>query len=150
MKLQVGEVFAIQTKIGFGFLQYVDTGNLGIEIVRVLEPIKDTNEINQLEVELPERFTIQFVVKAALRKKILIKTGIFKIPEFYKIPVKARTEHFIRGEFIAWHIVNQQTLKIESKKALSEDDLLISPHGIPNDTLLIERLENNWRLEQWK
>jgi len=30
------------------------------------------------------------------------------------------------------------------------DDILLSPHGTPNDTLLIEWLETNWRLENWK
>lgn len=150
MKLQAREVLAIKTNIGFGFIQYIKTGNLGIEIIRVLEPIKDTNEISQSEVDIPERFTFQFVVKAALRKKILINTGLFKIPDFYKIPIKARTKHIIRGEFLGWHIVDQLTLKRELKKDLSKEDLLLSPHGCPNDTLLIEYLENNWRLDEWK
>ncbi|MBK8519554.1 MAG: hypothetical protein WAT20_02385 [Ferruginibacter sp.] len=149
MKIEIGEVFAIKTKIGFGFIQYVGVGNLGIEIIRVLETIKETNEISQLEVNIPERFTVQFVVKAALRKKILIKTGLFKVPDFYQIPNKARTKHIIRGEFLGWHIVDQLTLKIELKKVLSKDDLLLSPHGIPNDTLLIEYLENDLRLDKW-
>jgi hypothetical protein len=149
MKLEIGEVFALKTKIGFGFIQCVGVGNLGIEIIRVLETIKETNEISQSEVDIPGRFTVKFVVKAALRKKILTKTGLFRIPGFFQIPGKARTKHIIRGEFIGWHIVDQLTLKRELKKVLSKDDLLLSPHGIPNDTLLIEYLENDWRLDKW-
>jgi hypothetical protein len=41
-------------------------------------------------------------------------------------------------------------LKRELKKVLDEKDLKLSPHGIWNDTLIIERLEENWRLENWK
>jgi len=85
-----------------------------------------------------------------LRKNILLRTGIFKIPKNYKIPTKARTEHKIRGEFIGWHVVNQKTLKRELKNKLSPEELEMSPHGIPNDTLLIDWLESNWRLENWK
>jgi len=150
MKIQAGEVFAIKTKIGFGFLQFIEMSNLGIEIIRVLEPIKQANEIFQEEVNIPERYTVQFVVKAALRRKLIERTGKFQIPDFYKVPTKARTEHIIRCEFLGWHIVDQQTLKRELKKELTPEDLLLSPHGHPNDTLLKEYLENNWRLENWK
>lgn len=150
MKIQEGEVFAIRTKIGFGFFQYVTTGDLGVEIIRVLEPIKETNKISQEEVNLKERYNVQFVVKAALRRKLIEQSGLFNIPDSYQIPTKARTEHKIRGEFLGWHIVDQKTLKRELKEELSPEDLLLSPHGSPDDMLLIEYLENNWRLENWK
>ena len=141
MKIHPGEVFAIRTKIGFGFFQFIKLDNLGIEIIRVLESIKQQNEISQEEVDIPERYTVHFVVKAALGKKLIEKTGIFKIPDFYKVPAKAREKHVIRGEFLGWHIVDQQTLKRQLKKELSVEDLKLSPHGHPNDTLLKEYLE---------
>lgn len=150
MKIQEGEVFAIRTKVGYGFFQYVTTGDLGVEIIRVLEPIKATNQISQEEVNFKERYSVQFVVKVALRKKLIERSGLFDIPHFYQIPTKARTEHKVRGEFLGWHIVDQKTLKRELKQELSLEDILLSPHGQPNDILLIERLENNWRLEDWK
>ena len=68
MKIQEGEVFAIQTKIGFGFLQYIIPDQFGVEIIRVLEAIKPNNEISQQEVDAPERYTVHFVIKAALRR----------------------------------------------------------------------------------
>jgi hypothetical protein len=150
MKIQIGEVFAIKTKIGFGFIQYIETGNLGIEIIRVLEPIKKMNELSQVEIDIPERFTVQFVVKSALRKKIIERTGIFNIPGYYIIPVKARSKHTVRGEFLGWHIVDQLSLKRELKKELTDEELLLPPHGHPNDTLLIEYLESDWRVQNWK
>jgi hypothetical protein len=150
MKIKEGEVFSIKTKIGFGFLQYISTSDLGIELVRVLEPIKQTSQITQDEINQKERFSVHFVVKAALRKKIIERTGEFKIPTEYEVPIKARTEHKVRGEFLGWDIVDQKTLKRELKQVLTKDDLSLSPHGHPNDTLLIEWLETNWRLENWK
>jgi hypothetical protein len=150
MKIKEGEVFAIKTKIGYGFLQYVTTSNLGIELIRVLEPIKDSNQISQNEVNVKERYSVHFIVKAALRKKLIERTGLFTIPNEYKVPTKARTEHKVRGEFLGWHVVDQKTLQRELKKELDAEDILLSPHGHPNDTLLIEWLENDWRLENWK
>lgn len=144
MKFKEGEVFAIRTKIGYGFLQYVTTGDLGIELIRVLEPIKETNQISQEEVNVKERFSVYFVTKAALRKKLIERSGLFTIPNFYQVPTKARTEHNVRGEFLGWHIVDQKTLQRELKQELDAEDVLLSPHGHPNDTLLIEWLENGW------
>ena len=31
MKLTVGDTFTIETRIGYGFLQYIETDNMGIE-----------------------------------------------------------------------------------------------------------------------
>jgi hypothetical protein len=150
MKIQEGEVFAIQTKIGFGFLQYIKPDQFGVEIIRVLEPIKQDNEISQQEVDAAERYTVHFVVKAALRRKLIYRTGIFTIPENFRIPERGREKQTVRGEFLGWHITDLKTLKIEKKKELSNEDLKLPPAGHPNDTLLREWLENNWRLENWK
>jgi len=150
MTIKEGEVFAIETKVGFGFLQCVGVDQFGIEIVRVLEPIKATNEISQAEVDLPERYTVHFVVKAALRRRLIARTGTFHIPKSYQIPTKARERHTVKGEFLGWHIIDKKTLKRETKQELSPEDLKLSFHGHPNDTLLKEYLENNWRLENWK
>ena len=150
MKIKEGEVFEIRTKIGYGFLQYVTTSDLEIELIRVLEPIKESNQISQDEVNVKERFSVHFVVKAALRKKLIERNGLFTIPSHYTVPTKARTEHKVKGEFLDWHIVDQKTLQRELKKELDAEDILLSPHAHPNDTLLIEWLENDWRLENWK
>jgi hypothetical protein len=147
MKIKEGEIFAIKTKVGYGFLQYVTTEANGVELIRILQPIKDTHQLYQNEVNLKERYSVHFVVKAALKRKIIERVGLFLIPSKYKIPTKARTEYIVRGEFLGWHIVDQITLKRELKQKLSADEILLSPHGITNDTLLIERLEFDWRIE---
>lgn len=150
MKLIKGDTFRIKTKIGFGFLQYIKTDDMGIEFVRILEPIKEDGEISQSEVNQLERWNIGFPLKAATRKKITEKVGSFDIPSSYVNSQSARSIHNVRGEYLGWHIVNKKTLKRELKKTLNENDLKLSPHGIMNDTLIIERLEENWRLENWK
>lgn len=150
MKLSKGDTFRIKTKIGFGFLQYVETDEMGIEFVRILETIKESGEISQSEVDKPERWNTGFPLKAAARKKITEKIGSFEIPDSFVNSEFARTEHKVRGEFLGWHIVNKSSLKRELKKYLNENDLKLSPHGIMNDTLIVERLEENWRLENWK
>ncbi len=150
MKLKAGDVFKIRTSIGFGFLQYLETDNLGIDYVRVLEPISINGEITQAGIDQIERWSIGFPLKAAARKKIVVMVGNFEIPKTFVNSEFARNEHNIRGEFLGWHIVHRSTLKRELKQDLDEKDLKLSPHGIMNDTLIVERMEQNWRLEKWK
>jgi hypothetical protein len=133
MKLELGDIFSIKTSKGYGFLQYIETDNLGIEYVRVLFPIKTEESISQDEVELKERWSIGFPLKAAIRKKIVTKIGNYEIPENYTLDEYARSVHNVRGEHLGWHIVNRITLQRELKSKLEKADLKLSPHGIFND-----------------
>lgn len=150
MKVVKGDVFSLDTKVGFGFLQYIEDDQFGVGVVRVLESIKPTNEVLQDDINFPERFTAHFVVTTAFKRKLIQRVGNFSVPENYKIPSKAREKHIIRGEFLGWHIIDTKTLKRELKQQLTAEELKIPFHGHPNDTLLREYLESNWRLENWK
>jgi len=148
MALEIGDVFSIKVKSGYGFIQFV--GNLDTEIIRVLEPIKETQELSQIEIDIKERFVIGFPLKAALRRKIIDKIAKYDLPRSFKIPFKSRSKFIVRGEFLGWHIVDNKSLKRKLQKQLSKSDLELSPHGIINDSLLITYLETDWRLDNWK
>jgi hypothetical protein len=149
MKLIAGDIYRIKTKLGFAFFQYFETSE-EIEYIRVLATISEGGNITQEEIDRKERWTIGFPVKAATRKKIIERIGNFGIPENFTTPKYARTPHNIRGEHLGWHIVDRNTWNLQLKTELDEEDLEISPWGIWNDTLLIERLEGNWSLSDWK
>jgi hypothetical protein len=149
MKLDKGDVFKILTKKGFGFMQYVETTALGMEYVRIIDLISEKGKITINDIDKLERWNIEFPLKAAIRKKIVTKIANFNLPLSYKPHLFARTEHSIRGEFLGWHIVNRKTLKLELREKLTKDELKLSPHGIMNDTLIIEYLEKDWKLLEW-
>ena len=149
MKLEKGDVFKIKTKLGYGFIQYYETDHLEIEQIRVLEIISKNEEVNQELINTKERWCTGFPVKAAARKKIITKVGTFKIPKKFKNYKFAREEHYIRNEFKGWFIINKETLKRKLIKKLKKRHLKFSPHGIMNDTIIIEMLEENWKLENW-
>lgn len=150
MRLTKGDTYSIETKIGFGFLQYVETDSIGIDFVRVLCPINEDEQIDQSGVNQNERWNIGFPLKAAAKRKIISKVGNFEIPNTYFNSEYARSKHIVRSEFLGWHIIHKSSLKRELKKELHKDDLKLSPHGIMNDTLIIEYLEQNWKLENWR
>lgn len=130
-------------------MQYVETSDIGIEYVRIIDLISETGEITIDDINRLERWNIEFPLKAAVRKKIVSKVANFNLPIDYHISGYARSEHNIRGEFLGWFIVNRKTLQRELKKKLTKDELKLSPHGMMNDTLIIEYLENDWKLENW-
>ena len=150
-KLKPGDTFRIKTAKGYGFLQFVELDELGIEYARILAPISIDGNLSQAEVNLVERFCINFPLAEAKRKNIIEQIGYFDIPETFKTPEFSRSRDISPGkELEGWYIINRRTLKREYKEALSEEDLKLSPNGIINDILLIERLEEDWSLENWK
>ena len=150
MKLEQGQVYSINTAHGYGFIQYIETDSLGVEYVRILDPIKEPEEINQDEINKQQRWCCGFPLKAAYNRKLINYLGLFKLPPKYKVEYWTRTPHNIRGEHLGWHIVNRETLERKFKKILRKRHLKLSPHGIFNDTLIRERLESNWKLSEWK
>lgn len=149
-KIQKGDVFKIQTNIGFGFLQFIDKTIDKTHYIRVLDFISKEGTISQIEINKPERWCTEFILSIAQRRRIIDKVGNFKIPSNFKISRYARSKHVIPNKISGWHIVNRNTLKLTYKEQLSSDELLLSPDGIMNDTYIIERLEEGWTLENWK
>jgi len=149
MKLNSGDTFRIKTKRGYFFLQYFETTE-AIEYVRVLAPVSRDGNITQEEIDKKERWIVGFPVKAATHKKIIERIGNFQIPKNFAIPQYARSMHNIRGEHLGWHIVDRYSWHRQFKPVLNEEELKLSPWGIWNATLLIDRLENDWSLPEWK
>ncbi len=151
-KAQIGDLFGIETPKGIGFFQYVYLNPKDdIELIRVLpglyaeEPQNMENLVSQKEV-----YFIQFPVRAAYRRKIIHLFGRYEIPSGIEVPPKQmRTTHFIRREFICWHIVDFETAQRVSVKELSDEQKKLSPWGIWNDTLLIEKMVEGWTPEKW-
>lgn len=70
-------------------------------------------------------------------------------PSGFDKPRFMRTEHSVRGEFLGWHIVDTETWQRQLVQTLTKEQKALSPWGIWNDTLLIENLVKDWRLEDW-
>ena len=149
MKLNTGDIFRILTKKGYGFLQFVETSNNGLHYVRILDHISKEGLIEQGDVNRKEKWNIEFPLSIANHRKIVEFVGSFKISKGFKVAKFARSKDMVQGEFLGWYIVNRETLKRKLTKKLSNKQKELSPHGIFNDTLIIEYLENDWKLSTW-
>lgn len=150
MKIKKGDVFKIETSIGYGFLQNIEITKSKTYYIRVLDYISKKGNISQTEVNSVEKWCTEFILNIALRREIVHYVGNFEIPPKFKIDKYARSKHSIRDEFLGWFIVDRDSLKLKFKTNLSEKELRLSPHGIMNDTYIIERLQGNWTLNEWK
>jgi hypothetical protein len=149
-KIMIGDVFALPTAHGMAYLHYVHKMKNGLEMVRVLQGLypKQPASFDEL-VAIPEQFVVGFPLKAAFNRKIVQRVASGQMVEFSP-PEFMRTKHKVPGEFDGWQIVNTNTLDRKTVESLSESERELSPYGIWNDTLLIERLELGWTLEEWK
>ncbi|WP_299313207.1 hypothetical protein [uncultured Aquimarina sp.] len=147
-KIEIGNIFQLDTSKGKAYIQYVyEHESLG-EYVKVfynlydVEP-KDFSRITKEE----DFFYINFALRAAMKLNIIKKVGNIAISKDFILPSFFREEHLFKENW--WQIVDTKTWHRESVKTLSEEQKKLSPWGMWNDTLLIENLEKGWRLENW-
>lgn len=142
-KIQLGDVFQLNTNKGRVMLQYVYFGS--VEFIKVYRTFY-FDLPNELETFMKESeyFILQFPIKAAHKMKIIEKVGNakfkFMLPEFMK------HRSFNKDGIKGWTIVNTKTYRLRFTEFLTEEEKYLSPFGVWNDTLLISRLENDWQL----
>ncbi|RKT01778.1 hypothetical protein [Chryseobacterium defluvii] len=148
---ELGNLYTIDTNKGLGLFQLVnipeDKKN-EVEMIRVSYHLFPDIPKDIDEVFSDDFFYVCFPVKAALRKKVINLVGHQDLPENFSIPRFYRIEHYFnKGE---WIIVDNKSENIEQVKSLSDDQLKLSPDGVWTDLYLKDRLEEGWRLENWK
>ena len=150
--VKYGDVFELATTMGMAYFQCVkETPVTESEIIRIFPGVyKDviSAKLDELAKQ-QEIFFVQFPVKYGVRKNVIKFVGNFNVPENTVVPKYYRDKHIVKGEFISWHIIDIQTLKIESVRELSEEHRKLSPAGMWNDTLLAERIAEGWTPEKW-
>ncbi len=148
-KIKIGDIFEIVTPIGKAYLHYIFKDESIGDLIRVLPGIyaERPASFEQLAAS-KERYMIFFPVSVANKRKIIELVGNYPTTGFTK-PAFMRTEHIVKGDFLGWFIINTKTWQRELKKELSSEQKELSPWGVWNDTLLIERLGNNWSLQSW-
>lgn len=149
-KISIGDLFEIETSKGFAYFQYCfKDENLG-ELIRVLPGIfPDRLDSFDKIVAEKEVFMVFFPLLMAYRKKIVHLVGNKELPNVEK-PKFMREEYFTENGQEGWYIVDTDTWKRTKVKKLTPEQESLSPWGIWNDTLLIERIEEGWSLDNWK
>ncbi|UOY05999.1 hypothetical protein L0P88_18940 [Muricauda sp. SCSIO 64092] len=148
-KIELGDLFELETSKGKAYLQFVkypkDTSE--VEKIKVFYSLfqEEPKSIEKMVVS-EDYFYLDFPLKAAHKKNIVSFVGNVALDKEFSCPKYYRTENPF-GE--GWHIVNSETWERESVETLTEEQKKLSPWGVWNDTLLIEKLENNWRLYNW-
>jgi hypothetical protein len=148
-KIKIGDIYEIKTKKGKGYFQLVSSDKLEGELIRVFYKLFDKEEPSLQSLIKGEYYLIGFPLKYALKQDIVKFVRNIELPPDFKIPRYMRTKHKIGDEFLGWYIVDRETLKLNFVEQLDENQKKLSPHGIVNDTYLIERFEEDWRLEDW-
>lgn len=148
-KIEIGDVFEIQTKKGFAYIQCRFFHPKWLELVRVLPGLykKRPEDFAQL-VGQPDLYEVFFMLKASYRDGMVKKVAHFDVDGFK--PEYMRNSIIIRNVFYGWNIVNTDNLHRKHVLMLNNEESKLSPFGIWNPALLIQRLEEGWNLENWQ
>lgn len=148
MRIKLGDIFEINTPKGKAYLHYIYKDSTLGDLIRVLPELYSERPVNfDMLAITKERYVVFFSLTTSYKQKILEKVGHY-ICKFEK-PKYMRTEHIIKNEFLGWHIIDTDSWKRQLVKTLKYKELELSPWGIWSDTLLIERLINDWSLIKW-
>lgn len=144
-KTEIGSIYSLKADKNKIFFQFVSTDKNG-ELIKVFTDEENDN-LNSLKIS-KNFFFIYFPISLAFKENIISYEGSVDLRDFKK-PLFMRSKHIIRGDFKGWHIINIETLKREFVKELNEEQKKLSPFGIWNPSLLIERLKDGWNLNNW-
>jgi hypothetical protein len=149
-KIKIGDIFEIKTPIGSAYLHYIHKDKTIGDLIRVL-PGLFTERPDDFDAiaSAKERYMIFFPLSAANNRKLLERVGFYPADGF-EMPKYMRTKHFVGKEYLGWHVVDTATWKRQLLNSLTSEQMQYSPWGVWNDTLLIERLANDWSLEKWE
>lgn len=152
LEVKYGDVFRVELTPGIGIIQCVkEAPNTGFEILRVLPGTYDEDSLGEMEriMMQKESFFLQLPLKYALKRKLLERVGNYPVPEQSGAPRYFRTEHRIGTKFVAWHIIDSETLKIRSVKELSISEMQFSEWDVISLPDLVEKIETGWTPEVW-
>ncbi|SDS67534.1 hypothetical protein SAMN04487764_2775 [Gillisia sp. Hel1_33_143] len=147
-KIELGDIFELKIIKGFIYLQCVNIpeDKTQVELIRVYYDIHRTRPSDFTLIQKSSYFYIGFVLQAASNKKIIEKVCNIPIEKDFELPRYFRTKN-LSGD--GWHIVDAIAWKRQSFKKLNNNQKQLSPWGIWNDTLIKERMNNGWKLENW-
>ena len=145
-ELNIGDLFEISTPPGLAYLQLTHTDPDQGSLIRVL-PGTHGGRPEALEpiVQTHEQFHAFFPLAAALRRGIVERVGNYEVPATSRsFPTfRSSTKNPVTDEWEDWWLWDGQR---EWKVAeLSDAQRDLSPGGIINDTLLIDRVVSGWR-----
>lgn len=145
--IKLGDIFEIETKKGKGYIQYVQDQEAEGSLVKVFNRLFPQTPENIKDIlSVKDFYYIGFILKDAYQMKIVKLIGHASLPWFYCAPRYFRTKNIFGT---GWNIVDSKTEKRKVIEQLTEKQKKLSPFGIINDTILIERLEEGWSLKNW-
>jgi hypothetical protein len=148
----IGNVFAIKINNGYGLFQCIENYEPGIDVVRILEPVlQNLDEFSPELIQSTERYFVKFTVETAHERQLILYIGKYPVPSSVVVPKKYRMLNYVPHRNVRnWYVIDAKTNSMKYVSKIDNSLLKLSCSSIWNDTLLRERLEENWSLEQWK
>lgn len=148
-KIKLGDIFEIKTRKGLAYAQYVLWNSEMGALIRVLPGFHEARPMSFSEVTgHVERFVTFFPLQAAIDQEIFEVVANEPVPEHSrKLPLFRARGHIDREGFVHdWRLWDGEKSTRIGRLAPEQRKLPIKE--IWNDTLLIERIEEEWTPEK--
>ncbi|MDD2533285.1 MAG: hypothetical protein PHC86_01125 [Eubacteriales bacterium] len=151
-KIKVGDIFGISTNRGHAVFQYVANTKDNCDLIRILPGFFQSLSFDFQEiVRNQEMYFIHFPLQAALNKKLVTYIGYYELPQGFVVPKHFRVQTINpRNGESTWYIREENKNGMQYIDVLSDEIIALSDWCVWNDTLLRERIEENWSLQNWR
>jgi hypothetical protein len=145
---KIGDILEIKTAKGLAYAQLIHKVPPEGSLIRVLIPLL-ASPAEHLDVlaAMGDRFLTFFPVGAAVNRKIVRFAGNVAVPDKYKEvpPMRAPGGRTPRGKVMNWWVLEGG--KERRVDELTPEQRRWSIASVINDTLLVKRIEQDWRPE---
>lgn len=150
-KIKNGDIYEITLEDRYGYFQCIEENNKMGDFVRVFSSNERLSSDYLLElIKVNDYFMVRIPIKYARRNSKISFIKNLPIEGEFSKPLFMRSKHVSVNDGSGWQIININNYKRNFVKVLSEEQKKLSPFGIINDLKLIEWLESNWNLNNWK
>jgi len=150
---KIGGVFSISTSNGFRLVQYIGDDETGFPIIRIISGFFESSKITDEEIESSKtEYFLKFLIYLTEHRKMAEYVGNYFVPSHVSKPTVYRSESkpSVSGE---WHwctVENRDNITGKRVGKITSEFLALSPWGTWSFPLFQKRLENGWKLTDWK
>ncbi len=145
----LGDIIEVNTRNGFAYFQFINKEPIYGSLIRILPGFYSLRPDSFEEIaKLETRFYTYFPLGAAINRRIFEIVANQKIPDKdVELPLmRAAGSRDKGGKVVNWWLC-RGNVDIKMIENLSPEQKKLSIVALLNDTLLVERIENDWKPE---
>lgn len=151
-RAKIGDIIEIKISVGYAYMQYTQKDSMKGALIRVFkgtykDPLENLSILEDKEIQFITFFPLQYAIKEGIVKVV----GNMELrEEFKKFPIFKNMlgQDLKTNKAKSWNLWDGEKIIGIIKPPLTQEQKMLPISGTINDTMLIERIENEWTADK--